>query len=164
MGVCRGSLIFHFFCRCVYYGFGLIYTPVGGYGFKIRCARAIFLLGFWCFGDQVKARAKRRVVCGRTGGGCEFGGLARVACFRFFFRYVFCGFCLIFTHVGGYGFKTRCVRAVNCLGFFLLWGVSHSARKKAGYVRPHLRRLRVWGFAAGRSFSIFVVACIAVLV
>ena len=76
--------LFSIFCRCVYCGFGLIYALVGGHGFEIRGARAIFLLGFWCFGDQVKARAKRRVVCGRTGGGCEFRGLARVACFRFF--------------------------------------------------------------------------------
>ena len=37
----------------------------------------------------------------------------------------------------------------------VLWGVSHSARKKAGFVRPHWRRLRVWGFAAGRVISIF---------
>ena len=37
----------------------------------------------------------------------------------------------------------------------VLWGVSHSARKKAGFVRPHWRGLRVWGFAAGRLISIF---------
>ena len=85
LGVCRGSLIFFIFCRCVYCGFGLIYTPVGGHGFKIRGARAIIFLGFWCFEDQVTARAKRRVVCGRTGSGCEFRGLPRVACFPFFF-------------------------------------------------------------------------------
>ena len=62
----------------------LIYTHVGGYGFKIRCARAIFSIGFWCVVAQVTARAKRRVVCGRTGGGCEFGSLPRVAYFPSF--------------------------------------------------------------------------------
>ena len=67
----------------MYCGFGLIYALVGGRGFEIRGARAIILLGFWCFGDQVKARAKMRVVCGRNGGGCEFRGLPRVACFLF---------------------------------------------------------------------------------
>ena len=30
----------------------LIYTHVGGYGFISRYARAIFFLGFWCFGEQ----------------------------------------------------------------------------------------------------------------
>ena len=84
-GFAAGRLFSIFFCRCVYCSFGLIYTLVGGYGFKTRCARAVMFLGFWCFGDQVTARAKRRVVCGRTGCGCEFGGLPRVACFPFFF-------------------------------------------------------------------------------
>ena len=83
-GFAAGRLFSIFFCRCVYYGFGLIYTPVGGYGFKIRCARAIFSIGFWCVVAQVTARAKRRVVCERTGGGCEFGSLPRVAYFPSF--------------------------------------------------------------------------------
>ena len=43
--------LFSVFLRCVFCGFGLIYTHVGGYGFKTRCARAIFFLGFWCFGE-----------------------------------------------------------------------------------------------------------------
>ena len=63
----------------------LIYTHIGGYGFESRCARAIFFVGFWCFGGQVAARAKRRVVRGRTGGSCEFGGWPRVAYFPDFF-------------------------------------------------------------------------------
>ena len=62
----------------------LIYTHIGGYGFESRCARAFFFVGFWCFGGQVAARAKRRVVRGRTGGSCEFGGWPRVA---YFFRF-----------------------------------------------------------------------------
>ena len=77
-GFAAGRLI-SIFCRCVYCDFGLIYTPVGGHGFEIRDACAVFFLGFWCFGEQATARAKRRVVCGRTGGGCEFRGLPRVA-------------------------------------------------------------------------------------
>ena len=89
-GFAAGRLFFFFiFCRCVYCGFGIIHTPVGGHGFKIRGARAIIFLGFWCFEDQATARAKRRVVCGRTGGGCEFRGLPRVACFSFFLIRVF---------------------------------------------------------------------------
>ena len=83
-GFAAGRLFSIFFCRCVYCRFGIIYVLVGGYGFKTRCARAVIFLGFWCFGDQATARAKRRVVCGRTGGGCEFRGLPRVACFPFF--------------------------------------------------------------------------------
>ena len=57
----------------------LIYTHVGGCGFESRCARAILFVGFWCFGAQVAARAKRRVVRGLNGGSCEFGGWPRVA-------------------------------------------------------------------------------------
>ena len=38
-----------------------------------------FFVGFWCFGAQVAARAKRRVVRGRIGGSCEFRGWHRVA-------------------------------------------------------------------------------------
>ena len=83
-GFAAGRLI-SIFCRCVYCDFGLIYAPVGGHGFEIRGAHAILFLGFWCFGEQATARAKRRVVCGRTGGGCEFRGLPRLACFPFFF-------------------------------------------------------------------------------
>ena len=83
-GFAAGRLFSIFFCRCVYYGFGLIYALVGGYGFKFRCARAIFSSGFWCVVAQVTARAKRGVVRDRTGGGCEFGGLPRVAYFPFF--------------------------------------------------------------------------------
>ena len=63
----------------------LIYMHIGGYGFESRCARAFFFVGFWCFGAQVAARAKRRVVRGRTGGSCEFGGWPRVAYFPIFF-------------------------------------------------------------------------------
>ena len=36
-----------------------------------------FAVGFWCFGAQVAARAKRRVARGRNGGSCEFGGVGR---------------------------------------------------------------------------------------
>ena len=60
-------------------------THMGGYGFESRCARAFFFVGFWCFGAQVAARAKRRVVRGRNGGSCEFGGWPRVAYFPIFF-------------------------------------------------------------------------------
>lgn len=34
----------------------------------------------------------------------------------------------------------------------VLWGASRSARKKASCARPHWRKLRVWGLAAGRLF------------
>ena len=45
----------------------------------------------------------------------------------------------------------------------VLWGASRSARKKASCARPHWRKLRVWGLAAGRLFSpIFFDACFAV--
>ena len=37
----------------------------------------------------------------------------------------------------------------------VLWGASRSARKKASCARPHWRKLRVWGLAAGRLFSRF---------
>ena len=64
----------------------LIYTQIGGYGFDSRCARAFFLVGFWCFGAQVAARAERQDVRGRNGGSCEFGGWPRAAYFpRFCF-------------------------------------------------------------------------------
>ena len=57
-----------------------------------------FVLGFWCFGAQVAARAKRRVVRGRNGGSCEFGGWPRVSCFSRFFsmrvlRFIMLGGC-----------------------------------------------------------------------
>ena len=87
----------------------LIYTHIGGYGFESRCARAIFFVGFWCFGAQVAARAKRRVVRGRTGGSCEFGGWPRVAYFPRFFpmrvlRFIMLGDCWGQKH----GFRPRC--------------------------------------------------------
>ena len=37
----------------------------------------------------------------------------------------------------------------------VLWGASRSARKKASCARPHWRKLRVWGLAAGRLFFRF---------
>ena len=56
-----------------------------------------FFLGFWCFGGQVAARAKRRVVRGRNGGSCEFGGWPRVAYFPIFsmrvLRFIMLGGC-----------------------------------------------------------------------
>ena len=70
----------------------LTYTYIGGYGFESRYARGFFFVGFWCFGAQVAARAKRRVVRGRTGASCEFGGRPRIACFpRFLPMRMFCG-------------------------------------------------------------------------
>ena len=68
-----------------------------------------FLLAFFCFGAQVAASAKRRVVRGRIGRRCEFGGWPRVAYFPRFFsmrvlRFTMLGDC------GGqkYGFRPRC--------------------------------------------------------
>ena len=86
----------------------LIYTHIGGYGFESRSARAFFFVGFWCFGAQVAARAKRRVVRGRTGGSCEFGGWPRVAYFFGFFsmrvlRFIMLGDCWGEKH----GFRPR---------------------------------------------------------
>ena len=50
-----------------------------------------------------------------------------------------------------------------CCWLLVLWGASRSARKKASCARPHWRKLRVWGLAAGRLFSpIFFDACFAV--
>ena len=116
---------------CEFWGW-LNHTHIGGYGFvESRCARAFFVVvGFWCFGGQVEAREKRRVVRGRTGGSCEFGGW------------------LIYSHIGGYGFESRCARAfLLLLAFGALGGASRSARKKASRTRPHWRKLRVWGLA-----------------
>ena len=47
LGVWRGSLVFRFFFRYLFCGFGLIYTRVGGYGFEVRCEHATIFLGFW---------------------------------------------------------------------------------------------------------------------
>ena len=63
-------------------GFCLIYAHVGGYGFKTRCVRAINCLGFLCFGDQVTAREKRRVMCGPLdAAGCAHGMCGDAAVF-----------------------------------------------------------------------------------
>jgi hypothetical protein len=52
---------------------------------------------------------------------------------------------------------------VFCCWLLVLWGASRSARKKASCARPHWRKLRVWGLAAGRLFfPIFFDACFAV--
>ena len=48
---------------------------------RIPLCTCVFFVAFWCFGGQVAARAKRRVVRGRTGESCEFGGWPQVACF-----------------------------------------------------------------------------------
>ena len=82
-------------------------------------------------------------------------GVSRGSLIFHFCRCVYCGFCLICTPVGDHGFEIRGACAIIFLWLLVLWGVSHSARKKAGFVRPHWRRLRVWGFAAGRLISIF---------
>ena len=164
-----------------------------------------FAVGFWCFGAQVAARAKRRVVRSRNSGSCEFGGWSLVACFfpRFFsmrvLRFIMLGGCWGQKH----GFRPRRtgrapewppkrempvlasralatdpnnknaywrlrVRIPLCTFVFIcwllvLWGASRSARKKASCARPHWRKLRVWGLAAGRLFfPIFFDACFAV--
>ena len=90
-------------------GGALIYTHFGGYGFESRCARAFFFVDFWCFGAQVATRAKRRVVRGRSGGSCEFGGWPRVAYFFRFFsmrvlRFIMLGDCWGQKR----GFRPRC--------------------------------------------------------
>ena len=41
-----------------------------------------------------------------------------------------------------------------CCWLLVLWGASRSARKKASCARPHWRKLRVLGLAAGRLFLI----------
>ena len=72
-------------------------------------ARAFFLVGFWCFGAQVAARAKRRVVRGRTGGSCGFGGWPRVAYFPRFFSMRVLRFIALGKREGQkYGFRPRC--------------------------------------------------------
>ena len=87
----------------------LIYTHVGGCGFESRCARVIFLVGFWCFGAQVAARAKRRVVRGRTGGSYEFGGgWPRVAYFPIFFDACFAVYNARRLLGSKHGFRPRC--------------------------------------------------------
>ena len=67
-----------------------------------------FVAGVWCFGAQVAARAIRRVVRGRTGGSCEFGGWPRVAHFPDFsmrvLRFMMLGDCWGQKQ----GFRPRC--------------------------------------------------------
>ena len=75
---------------------------------RIPLCTCVFFVGFWCFGAQVAARAKRRVVRGRTGGSCEFGGWPRVAYFPRFFsmrvlRFIMLGDCWGQKH----GFRPR---------------------------------------------------------
>ena len=87
----------------------LIYTYFGGYiRVRIPLCTCVFVVGFWCFGAQVAARAKRRVVRGRIGGSCEFGGWPRVAYFFRFFsmrvlRFIMLGDCWGQKH----GFRPR---------------------------------------------------------
>ena len=70
---------------------------------------------------------------------------------------------LIYTHVGGYGFKSRCARAIFVVGFWYFGAQVAARAKKASCARPHWRKLRVWGLAAGRLFfPIFFDACFAV--
>ena len=64
----------------------------------------------------------------------------------------------IYTYICGYWFACWfeslrcCARAIFWLAL-VLWGASRSARKKASCARPHWRKLRVRGLAAGRLFS-----------
>ena len=111
-------------------------THIGGYGFESRCARAFFFVGFWCFGAQVAARTKRRVVRGRTGGSCKFGGWPRVAYFPRFFsmrvlRFIMLGGCwgqnMDFGHVAPAGPQNG-LRSEKCL----FW---HHGRSQQTY--PH---------------------------
>ena len=59
---------------------------------------------------------------------------------------------LIYTHIGGYGFESRCARAFLLLAFGALGRKSQRAQK-ASCARPQWRKLRVWRLAAGRFFS-----------
>ena len=59
---------------------------------------------------------------------------------------------LIYTHVGGYGFRIPLCTCDFFSWLLVRWGASRSARKKASCARPHWRKLRVWGLAAGRLF------------
>ena len=186
MRVCEFTLI-HTFC-------------VGGCGFLSRFARAIFVLGFWCFGEQVfapifslrvlrfwsniyacwwlrvlnplctcryyfslllvlrgashSARKKAGFVRPQRrrlrNSGFAAGRLFCSDCFRCVFA-VLVQYILVLAVTGSY--PDVHVRLFSWL--LVLWGASHCARKKAGFVRPHWRRLRVWGFAVGRFFSIF---------
>ena len=56
---------------------------------------------------------------------------------------------LIYTHIGGYGFESRCARAFLLLAFGALGRKSQRAQI-ASCARPQWRKLRVWGLAAGR--------------
>ena len=72
-------------------------------------ARAICFVGFWCFGAYVAARAKRRVVRGRTGASCESGGRPRNAYFPRFFSMRFVRFIMLGDCWGQkHGFRPRC--------------------------------------------------------
>ena len=76
---------------------------------RIPLCTCDLFVGFWCFGAQVAARAKRRAVRGRNGGSCEFGGWPRVAYFPRFslmrvLRFIMLGGCWGQKH----GFRPRC--------------------------------------------------------
>ena len=58
---------------------------------------------------------------------------------------------LIYTHIGGYGFESRCARAFFLLAFGALGRKSQRAQK-GELCAAAMAEMRVWGLAAGRLF------------
>ena len=106
--------------------FTIIHTRVGGYGFLSRCARAIFVLGFWCFGEQV------------------FAPIFSLRVLRFWSNIYACWRLRVLNPL--------CTCRYYFSWLLVLWGASNCERKKASCMRPHWRRLRVWKCAAGFFF------------
>ena len=90
------------------------HRPKGTFSVVATLAGAYFFFdGFCYFGAQVAARAKRRVVRGRTGESSGFQYIRILA-------------------VAG---SNPAVHVRFCCWLFLLWGASRSARKKASFAR-----------------------------
>ena len=111
----------------------------------------LFFLAFGALGSESQ-RAQKGGFCAAALEGVASLGVCRGSLNSHFCRCVYCNFGLIYTPVGGHGFEIRGARAIFFPWLLVLWGASHSAGKKASCARPHWRKLRVWGLAAGRLF------------
>ena len=155
LGVCRGSLNFHFLSLRVLQFWSNIYACWRSRFRNPRCTCGFFSLAFSALGSKPQRGQKGELCVAALAAVASLGVCHGSLVFRFSSMRVLRFWSNLYAC-----WRLRVQTPMRTCDFYswllVLWGVSHSARKKAGFVRPHWRRLRVWGFAAGRLFFIFL--------
>ena len=163
-GVCHGSLVFRFFFSMRVLRFWSNIYACWRLRFRNPRCTCDFFSWLLVLGEQATARAKRRVVYGQTGGGCEFRDLPRVACIPFFLMRV-----LRFWSNNYACWRLRVQNPMRtCDLFFLAFGALGSKPQrlqKGGFCAAALEEVARFAVCRGSLiFHFFVVACFVVLV